>query len=176
MNLVSATLKLPSKHCVHGNFCHSANNILFPFFRSNPKEIIVKGIFSSIDYWETLENIFEIYRKLSCKLYAFELMSSFSNVTKRSNVCEWSQQVIDSLFKECFTELQKYPRLPESGQKYMWSTHSAFKLQNMIKLQQSNIDHHYCEAVTRDGVNNIQLIYTAHLNQWDNSTHPADFC
>lgn len=25
------------------------------------------------------------------------------------------------------------------------------------------------------GVNNIQLIYIAHLNQWDNSTHPAGF-
>lgn len=160
MNLVPATLKLPSKHHVHGNFCRSANNILFPFFQSNPKEMIVIGteIFSSIKITEKPFKLYlKIYRKLSCKLYAFKLMSSLPNVTKRGSIREWSQQVINSLFKECFTELQKYPHLPEPSPKYTWTTHSAFKLKNMIKLQHSNTDHYYCKEVTTTGVNNIQL-------------------
>lgn len=91
MNLVPATLKLPSKHHVHGNFCRSANNILFPFFQSNPKEMIVIGteIFSSIKITEKPFKLYlKIYRKLSCKLYAFKLMSSLPNVTKRGSIRE----------------------------------------------------------------------------------------
>lgn len=162
MNLVPATLKLPSKHHVHGNFCRSANNILFPFFQSNPKEIIVieESISVPIKITEKSFKLYlKIYRKLSCKLYAFKLTSSLPNVPERSSICQWSQQVINSLFKESFTELQKYPHLPEPSPKYTWTTHSAFKFKNVIKLQHSNINHYYCKEVTTTGVNNIQLIY-----------------
>lgn len=57
MNLLSATLKLPSKHCVHGNFCRSANN---PFFQSNAKEITVieRETLSSKEITETASKLY----------------------------------------------------------------------------------------------------------------------
>lgn len=51
--------------------------------------------------------------------------------------------------------------------------HSSSK--NTIKLQHSNIDHYYCKWVTAPAGVNIQLIYIACLNQWDNSSYLTGF-
>lgn len=69
---------------------------LFFFFSLNWKKW--QSRHRNIIFWkDDREHLQIIYRKMSCRLYAFEWMSSFSNVPKRSNESWSSHEVVNSL-------------------------------------------------------------------------------